>query len=246
MSPLDSHLESLASQRLLDRLDNRMGHALFVGAWLPEVALDLANKGLTITLVDSQKEAIDRFLGVFSAHRMDNSVSVDSRPYPLIEFQGSSYNAMVFRDSIPNGMAPPLFFKKVRRELKAGSNLYLNAKLRPDVEAVLPAKLRPIMALAQSKLQSLGILPVGSLPTERELRLAADNYLGFIESIPLTAALAPIGRLPWLESRIPDRLLRELVHIDSAFSGHGSLHHLASHALLVFSKNKDFGRVFRV
>mgnify|MGYP006971704995 CR=1 FL=1 len=246
MSPLDSHLESLASQRLLDRLDNRMGHALFVGAWLPEVALDLANKGLTITLVESRKEAIDRFLAVFSAHRMDNSVSVDSRPYSLIEFQGSSYNAMVFRDSIPEGMPPALFFKKVRRELKAGSNLYLNARLRPDVEATLPEKVRPIVALAQSKLRSMGILPGSTLPTEGELRAAADTYLGFIENIPLTVALAPLGRFPWLESKIPDRLLRELIHLDSALSSHGSLRHLASHSLLVFSKNKDFGRVFRI
>ena len=246
MSPLDSHLDCLASQRLLDRLDNRMGHALFVGVWLPEVALDLANKGLTITLVESQKEAIDRFLAVFSAHRMDNSVSVDSRPYSLIEFQGSSYNAMLFRDSVPEGMPPALFFKKVRRELKAGSNLYLNAKLRPDVQEVLPDRLRSYVALGRAKLRAMGVLAEPSLPTEGELREAADTYLGFLENIPLTVALAPIARFPWLESRIPDRLLRELAHLDSAVSSHGSLRHLASHSLLVFSKNKDFGRVFRV
>jgi len=79
-------VEHEAVDYLVKKLDHRMGAALFVGASLSEVAMHVARRGLSLTIVEADKARVDRFLAPVREAKLDRTVNVDSRPYEDIEF----------------------------------------------------------------------------------------------------------------------------------------------------------------
>ena len=225
-----------AADALIARMDNRIGHALFIGADLPEVALHLLKKGLTITVVESDAARLDAFLSPVRVEKLDRSVSIDSRPYPSIEFLSSSYNVIVAWGGLPADMDPSLFFKKTRRELKAGSTLYLKVNLEPDL-AALPD----------------GIAAALSLPGARrleEVKETADRHLNFEEFVPLGVLTERLMLLPLAVrkamKKVPLPTLEVARFLDRGLASFRAGEALAASGLLVMAKTKEFGKVFRV
>jgi hypothetical protein len=124
-------VEADAVEYLLKRLDNRIGNALFIGADLPEAAIHLLKRGLFVTVVESDARRLAAFMAPVREQKFDKQVSVDQRPYESIEFLLSSYNVIISWRGVPDGMPLPLFFKKLRKELKAGALAYLHLPVRP-------------------------------------------------------------------------------------------------------------------
>jgi len=120
-----------ATKLLISRLDSRMGNALFIGADLPEVALHVLRRGLFAIVNDSDSSRLEAFMSPIREARLDKQVSIESRPYSDVEFLASSFNSIVAWRGVPDDMPLPLFFKKIRRELKAGAALHLHVALRP-------------------------------------------------------------------------------------------------------------------
>lgn len=229
-------VRELAADALIARMDNRIGHALFIGADLPGVALHLLKKGLTITVVESDAARLDAFLDPLRAEKLDRSVSIDSRPYPSIEFLSSSYNVIVAWGGLPAEMDPSLFFKKTRRELKAGSTLYLKLNLEP-VLAALPE----------------GIAAALSLPEAcrlEEVKETADRFLNFVEFVSLGVFTERLMLLPLavrkLLKTVPLPTLEVARFLDRRVDSLAAGQALAASGLLVMAKTKEFGRVFRV
>lgn len=229
-------VKELAADALIARMDNRIGHALFIGADLPEVALHLLKKGLTITVVESDAARLDAFLDPLRAEKLDRSVSIDSRPYPSIEFLSSSYNVIVAWGGLPAEMEPPLFFKKVRRELKAGSTLYLKVNLEPAV-AALPDGVAAALSLPDAcKLD--------------EVKEAADRFLNLEEFVSLGVFTERLMLLPLalrkLLKTVPLPTLEVARFLDRRVDALATGQSLAASGLLVMAKTKEFGKVFRV
>ncbi len=229
-------VKELAADALIARMDNRIGHALFIGADLPEVALHLLNKGLTITVVESDATRLDGFLDPLRAAKMDRNVSIDSRPYSGIEFLSSSYNVIVAWGGLPEEMEPARFFKKARRELKAGSTLYLKVNIEPAV-ASLPH----------------GVAAALSLPDACKLddvKEAADQFLNLEEFVSLGVFTERLMLLPLalrkLLKTVPLPTLEVARFLDRRVESLTVGQALAASGLLVMAKTKEFGTVFRV
>lgn len=260
MGSLDRAMTDWAVEQLLPRLNNRMGNVLFIRACLPEVAIRLIQQGLFITVVEHDAERLERFMAPIREEKLDRKVSVDARGYDGIEYQASSYNVVISWEGIPSAMEPALFFKKVRRELKAGSNLYIKAPLRPVLS--LPEKVAQPLHKAVERLPEkakgkldgwAGQLAVRvSLPEAHslaELQSAASNFLKFEDALPLSLLAERIRLLParqQLEARMPGKVLSSLLKLDKKLLQSPYAVGLASSSLLVFSKSLEFGKVFRI
>lgn len=259
-TPLDAALESWAIEQLLPKLNNRMGNVLFVRACLPEVAILLVNQGLFVTVVEHDAERLERFMAPIRAEKLDRKVSVDARAYDGIEYQASSYNVVLCWEGVPNGMEPALFFKKVRRELKAGSNLYIRMPLRPAVE--LPERVsKPVRKLAEKLpprvstqlgvllAQMTGRLSLPDAVDMEQFQAASASFLKFERSIPLSILAERLRLLPkdrQVMAHLPAGVLQALLRLDRRLLASSRNANLASSSLLVFSKSLEFGKVFRV
>jgi hypothetical protein len=251
--PPSNRLEQRAAALLVTRIDHRMGHALFIGAYLPEVAVHLAKSGLTLTVVESDRVRLDPFLAVLKDAGLDKTVSVDPRPYAGIEFLTSSYNVIIAWDGIPQGMAPLLFFKKARRELKAGGGVWVRLSVVPrlsgqvpaydKLKARVPARAKPALDRAEQKTGSLLSLPTAhDLDTLKQL---AATQLNLEETLPLSILTERLDRVPGL-SGLAARAAKVLTPLEGRLLSSRAFVPLASSVLLKFAKTREFGHVFRV
>lgn len=258
---MDRPLKEIREQAvewLLPKLDHRMGNVLFIGAHLPEVALHVLERNLFVTVVENDAQKLQAFFAPLREAKLDRGVSVDQRKYETIEFVTSSYNVILAWEGIPEGMTPALFFKKTRRELKAGSMLYLREYMRPavglesellrSVEAKLPARIKELTGSLAARLESA--LSSEGARTLEELKEAAEQFLALEEVTPLSVfterlAYLPAGLRKLL--RIAPLPTLEVAQFLDARLIHSTLgRNLAASAILSFSKSLEFGRVFRV
>jgi len=251
-------VEHEAVEYLVKKLDHRMGAALFVGAALPEVAMHVARRGLSLTIVEADKGRIDRFLAPVREAKLDRTVNVDFRPYEGIEFLASSYNAIVVWGGIPDQMPPALFFKKVRRELKAGGSLYLRLPVRPQlsVGGLLGEKVVGRMPLkAMTAMESLvlrfnkAVSLEGALAID-DVRQAADAYLNVEDIAPLSIvaermSLLPAPLLKILDSA-PSSLTGLVSKLDHKLMSRFDAEAVASSVIIQFARTREFGKVFRI
>ena len=257
MEKRPSASEARAQKRILSELDNRMGNVLFIGARVPDIAAHLASRGLFVTVVESDPTRLQAFLEHMKSAGLEQSMSVDLRPYPSISFEGSSYNVVVAWEGTPDGMLPDEFFKKVRRELKAGSNLYLRTALRPalpssqgllrKVASRLPERVVSAGEGVSERILSMLIDP--DAPDRSALVEAADRFL-VVENIEVLSVLPPpVARLAGVASGLGHfaagvPMVIDL--LDARLVGLGAVASLATSALLRCSKSREFGRIFRV
>ncbi len=254
MSILKQHERKRVIDRLVGQMDNRRGSLLCVGAHLPEVASHALKQGLFVTVVEGDVERMNRFLEPLKAAGQDQSVSWDRRPYHAIEFLSSSYNYVVAWDGIPDGFPDPaLFFKKVRRELKAGGTLYLRTRVRHSPADAFPAfkgafeklpeALRTRITQAAALLESR--LLATDVPLVETVKLQAERFFNFesVENLSVTRLPKDVrgpGRF------LPPQLFALFTRLDDLLSQSPSGKLLPSTALFTFAKTKEFGRVFMV
>lgn len=257
MSILKQHEKKRVIDKLVGIMDGRRGSLLFVGAHLPEVAVHAMGRGLYVTVVESDQERMSTFLEPLKAAGYDQSVSWDRRPYESIEFVASSYNYVICWEGIPTAFPDPLlFFKKVRRELKAGGTLYLRAKVRQspaDAFPMLRTSWEKLPGAMREKLTSVAALiearlPSTDVPLSATIEKYAERFFNLESVEPLSIMGSQMTRLP-RDMRGPFRALPKGIftlatRLDDLLSSTKSARLLPATALFSFAKTKEFGRVF--
>lgn len=257
---LETAARAKAEQLLLSSLDSRMGNVLFIGAGAPSVAHHVLKRGLFLTVLDSQAGAADALLAEARSEKLERNISVDMRPYENVEFQGSSYNAVIAWNGIPNGMAPALFFKKVRRELKAGASVFLLTTVTP--RPVLPEKLQKAWSAVEPRLPgpAVGLVEKGSKrleqfldqqgqPDAAALVEAASQFLKHEQTVPLAGPLSMLAALmPGFLKAGPltNALAKACLKADDKVLTCETGASYSGHVLVKCSKSLEFGKVFRV
>lgn len=248
-TPAPTHSEGRSGQsfrkKLFKRIDNRIGNSLFIGAALPELAAELVSRGIPVMLVESDTRLLEGFLQRCRELGVDKKVSVDPRPYPDIAFEASSYNVVLAWKGIPAGMPPAAFFKKVRRELKAGSRLFLRTRVRPArpefVARVLPASIAQRLDGAEKALLATPLGRLLDAPSLEELKRAGAGMLKF-EKVEVSGPVSRLAEtltglastplpeaIEGLLSRTDETLGQRLMPVD---------------VLIEASKTLDMGKVF--
>jgi len=237
-------------------MDGRRGSLLLIGAHLPEVAIHVLKRGLIVTVNEPDPQRMEAFLEPLKAESVDKSVSWDRRPYSGVEFLSSSYNFIVAWEGLPTDMPSERFFKKARRELKAGGTLFVRAKVLPDplrdfdmVSKALEAM--PDKAAAHLKRAAVGIrarlCPDGSL-NSAEVITTADRFLNLEEVTPLSVVNERLDMLPGPLKQplkmLPEGLFALLDNVDGRLASSPAGPRLATTVFFRFAKTKEFGRIF--
>ncbi len=242
-------------KRLEEWLDSRMGNALFVGAELPDVAAELVSRGIPVMVVETDAHKLEQFMGECRRLGIDKRVSIDLRPYATIAFEMSSYNAILAWEGIPKGMKAPDFFKKAKRELKAGCKLYLRETVRPPEPKLLGKLLRQPLAaglFAKAKevagrlplkdlADRLAVRALWDLPTFEYLKTEGGRHLK-VERVEWGSFMAPL--LAKVEAGPLSALVSPLVEFGNRFDGQLRREALSPEVLIEASKTLDLGRVF--
>lgn len=255
-------LDQLLARRVVDTLvpefDLKRGSLLLIGAHLPDIALHVMQNGLYVTVVEANVERMNQFLGPLKEAGVDRSVTWDRRPYRSIEFVGSSFNYIVCWEGIPEAMEPALFFKKARRELKAGGAVYLRTPVIPDLVpegsrragllARMPAKVSDIVLRIVSGLQTRLALP--DALDAGSIRETADHFLNLESVVPLSLFAERLEGLSGAVSSalgsLPGEPLKTLFALEGRVTSDGAASRLASSVLFKFAKTKEFGNIFKV
>jgi hypothetical protein len=242
-------------KRLDEWLDSRMGNALFVGADLPDVAAELVSRGIPVMVVETSASKLERFMAECRRLGIDKRVSIDLRPYATIALEMSSFNVIVAWEGVPAGMTALEFFKKTRRELKAGCKLYLRVAVRPPEPALL-GKLRQqplaarLLAGARQMAQRLPLKDLGErlplkalwdLPTFEYLKAEGGKHLK-VERVEWGSFMAPL--LAKVEAGPLSALVSPLVEFGNRFDGQLRREALSPEVLIEASKTLDLGKVF--
>jgi len=249
----DDTLRTVSEQPLYDALlgwiDNRIGNVLFLGARFPDLAAQMLHRGISVMVVDPDAARVERFQAeTRAALGTSRRLGFDPRPYASIHFEGSSYNFALAWDGVPDGMDVSEFGKKMRRELKAGSNLYLRVPVRPAAPLGLAprltgpaARLRPAAERAEGMVGDLA-WPRGA-QNLAALREDLGRWLKVEEVVPAGPLLARLARLaPALaDTSLPFPGLTGLMRkLDQRLR----TERLAPEVLIRASKTLDMGRVF--
>ncbi|MFH1530906.1 MAG: hypothetical protein ABIK09_09265 [Pseudomonadota bacterium] len=235
---------------LFDWIDNRIGNVLFLGARFPELAADMLGRGISVMVVDPDIRRMERFqVETRAAVGTNRRLGFDPRPYESIQFEASSYNFALAWEGIPEGMDVSSFGKKIRRELKAGSNLYLRVPVRssaplglaPRLAGGPAARLLPAVERIE-RIAGDALFPRGAV-TLAALQEDLGRFLKVEEVVPAGPLLARLNRLaPGLaDAPLPlPALARALGNLDQRLRGA----RWATDVLLRASKTLDMGKVF--
>jgi len=257
MGRLDQFVAQRAFERLEPKLDNRRGAMLFIGAELPELAVHVMQRGLFVTVVESDGERMKRFLEPLAEARLDRQVTWERRPYEMVEFQSSSFSYALAWRGIPDSFpAPALFFKKIKRELKAGGTFFLHHRVKPDPTTAIPLLGRMLARLPEAAQVQVRagqrrlvdrFCPAGALPAA-ELLALGEQYLNHEETVGLSFLNDRLELLPFdlagrLAALLP-ALVPLLARADNSLLATGPGAALAVDSLFVFARTKELGRVF--
>lgn len=250
----DDTLRGASEQPLYDALrgwiDNRIGNVLFLGAQFPELAAEMLERGISVMVVDADMERMERFQAeTRTAAGSSRRLGFDPRPYEGIRFEASSFNFVLAWDGVPAGMDAPAFCKKVRRELKAGSNLYLRVPVRPAAPLGLAPRLAAgpaarLLPAAERVERLAGKLLYASDALDLDaLRESLSRWLKIEEVVPGGPLLSRLSRLaPGLaDAAVTTPLVSQLVgQLDQRLR----TERWATEVLIRASKTLDMGKVF--
>ncbi|MBM4371581.1 MAG: hypothetical protein FJ098_08000 [Deltaproteobacteria bacterium] len=231
-------------------IDNRIGNVLFLGARFPDLAAEMLERGISVMVVDPDVRRMEVFQAATRAVLGTNRrLGFDPRPYASIQFEASSYNFVLAWEGLPAGLDVSAFGKKLRRELKAGSNLYLRVPVRPAIPLGLAgripgplARLRPA-AEALERLAGRVLFPAGEALDLQALRTDLGRWLK-IEEVVAGGPLLP--RLTHLAPALADRTIPlplagvALERLDRRLR----TERWTTEVLVRASKTLDMGRVF--
>jgi hypothetical protein len=248
--PLRAASERPLGDALRSWIDNRIGNVLFLGARFPDIAAEMLERGISVMVVDAEMSRVEAFQAeVGSAVESSRRLGFDLRPYESIQFEASSFNFILAWDGVPAGMDAAAFYKKARRELKAGSNLYLRVPVRPASPLGLAPRLaegpatRLLPAVERvERLVGDVLYPRDGLAIE-ELREALGRWLKIEEVVPAGPLLGRLTRLtPGLAAAaIPvTGVSRVLGRLDQRLRSE----RWATEVLIRASKTLDMGKVF--
>ena len=250
----DDSLRAASERPLYDALiswiDNRIGNVLFLGARFPDLAAQMLERGISVMVVDPDAKRMERFQAATRALAgTSRRLGFDPRPYSAIRFEASSYNFVLGWDGLPDGMDASEFGKKIRRELKAGSNLYLRIPVRSAAPLGLAPRFsdgpatRLLPAIERVERAVGDLLFRGDAPDLVVLQDEIGRWLKVEEVVPAGPLLTRLARLaPGLaDSDLPvPGLAKVLGRLDQRLRGQ----RWATEVLIRASKTLDMGTVF--
>ncbi len=107
---------------------------LVIGAGWPRLAVDLADRGAFVTVVDADPERIRAVSDAAAAAGHLSRVTVQAIDYKALNFEPSAFRLIVAWDSLNLYSEQLPLFKKINRELKAGGHLFLRAWVRGETD----------------------------------------------------------------------------------------------------------------
>ena len=258
MSILRSQQRERALHWLLPQLDNRRGSALFIGADLPEIATQVLGQGMFVTVVETDADRMDAFMAPLREQRIDKSVTWERRPFNHIEFQSSSFTYASAWNGVPDGFEDQsLFFKKIRRELKAGGMLYLKSTVRRNLFEAFPELDKMLGHLpggVRNQVQKIaetwtGLIPEIAAESQSALETRADRYLDLQEALPLSTInhqlVTHLSRdIRGSFSVLPGQLFKLADQLDARLSAMAAAQLFPTTTFFKFSRTKELGRVF--
>lgn len=165
---------------LLDKAPSPGQKALLLGASWPRLAVDLAERGVFVTVADDdarRNTEVSRLAG--SAGQLGR-ITVTGEDYKDTNFEASAFNLIVAWDTLNTYSEFEPLLKKIVRELKAGGRLFLRVWVRPE-----PGSRRGLRRALRS------VLPL--LESANADVLAADTFLmperGALDRISVLSAL---------------------------------------------------------
>jgi len=187
---------------LLSWIDNRIGNVLFLGAHFPDLAAEMLGRGISVMVVDQDTRRMERFQeAIRVALGTNRRLGFDPRPYASIQFEASSFNFILAWDGIPDDLDCAAFGKKARRELKAGSNLYLRTAIRHAAPLGIASRLAEgpaarLLPLAErvERLAGQALYP-GDAPDLRCLKEDMGHWLKVEEVVPAGPLLSRLARV---------------------------------------------------
>ncbi len=243
-------LDGTIRRRLLELAPAKGQKALLIGAGWPRLAVDLAERGVFVTVVDPDPERIATISRLAGQAGHLGRVTVTTDDYKSRAFEPSAFNFVAAWDSLERYTAVEPLIKKVLRELKAGGRLFVRARvksqrseredLRRKLRAVLPLiSGGDVSALAEDSF----LMPTHGAVDRAELlepidRLLVVDEIRWHHRLASDLADVAVGALPALRGLVP--LAQTL---DERLLGRDD--ELARFVMITATKEKQLGRVFR-
>lgn len=223
--------------------------ALMLGAGWPQLALDLAAKGIFVTVVDPDESRIKDISRLAGEAKLLGRVTVMQDDYRKRTFEPSAFNLVVAWDTLERYSEIEPMVKKVLRELKAGGRLFVRARITPaQTRPALRRALRSLLPLIafgerQALAQDSFLLPThGTVPIEDVLG-PIDEHLVIQETIPHHVVAGDVADLAAGVAPALAALLPAVRKLDAQLLERWP--DAARFIAVSATKEKQLGRVFR-
>ncbi len=151
---LRESLDGDLCQKLVEWGANPARKALVVGAFWPELVLELARKDMFVTVVDSDPELLSAMSAAAAEAGLLTTITCIAGNYIERTFEPGAFNLAVLWDVINRYTEYQPLLKKVTRELKTGGQLFLRSKIKgmPAIAAKGALDRNELMALVEELL----------------------------------------------------------------------------------------------
>lgn len=127
---LRESLDGDLRQKLVEWGANPARKALVVGAFWPELVMELARKDMFVTVVDDDPQLLSAMSAAAAEAGLLTTITCIAGKYIERTFELGAFNLVVLWDAINRYTEYQPLLKKVTRELKTGGQLFLRSKIK--------------------------------------------------------------------------------------------------------------------
>lgn len=101
------------------------GRILIVGSAWPELALEQAEAGRFVTMIDPRNERLVALRSIVLDRGLTQRLTLDARSYAEVSYEAATFEAIVLYEPFPYLASPAALLAKCRREMRAGGQLLM-------------------------------------------------------------------------------------------------------------------------
>lgn len=125
-------------------LDTR--RVCLAGRGVSALALRYAEAGSFVSVVSDDSQECAALESTIATRGLRDRATIWDKPYMAHNFEMSGIDALAVYDGIQSGDQVLPFFKKVRREIRAGGTIFAVQRTDPDLLGVLPERVTEVVA----------------------------------------------------------------------------------------------------